>query len=244
MKEWGMPANLATIQRWIVKYRKVLQRRTRVFISYASEQCRCAEKVKIKLEGADYHVFFDRDDLKPGKEYDTVIQREIGACDLFLFLISRNSLASGSFCLNELDMARKRWRHPDGHLLPVRTDDTPLEEVEPYLTAVGILQPRGDFGTAVASAVADVIPNRQWALNRTLVGLLAAVTAAVLIWLLIAFLRGQQWCVTVTPRMDGKHTQCFATQEECLKYEALAMASLAHTPYRKVIPCRLMIPLN
>ena len=47
----------------------------------------------------------------------------------------------------------------------------------------------------------------------------------------------QEWCMRVTPRMDGKHTHCFPTKEECDSYEQFAQKSLATTPLRQIEPC-------
>jgi hypothetical protein len=43
-----------------------------------------------------------------------------------------------------MGIAKKRWRHPGGHVLPVMVAPTPKEAIPAYLRAVTILEPRGD----------------------------------------------------------------------------------------------------
>ena len=84
----------------------------RIFLSYASEHRRQAEGIAIRLRQDGHEVFFDRQTLEPGKEYDRTIRREIDDCELFVFLISPESVARGSYALTERDMAQRRWPNP------------------------------------------------------------------------------------------------------------------------------------
>ena len=49
---------------------------------------------------------------------------------------------------------------------------------------------------------------------------------------------GYEWCLRVTPRMDGKHTHCFATREKCDEYRKFAEKSLKTTPLRVIEQCK------
>lgn len=134
---------------------------TRVFLSYATEDRRLAEPVFLALTGQGYDVFFDKDDLSAGTDFLERIKQAVSACDVFVFLISRHSLAEGSFTLTELEYARKRWKHPKNHVVAVRAEKIPFEEISPYLTAATILEPVGNLAAAVADAVAELKPPRQ-----------------------------------------------------------------------------------
>jgi len=114
----------------------------RVFISYASEQNEIAEAVAIGLRQSGHRVFFDRDTLPSGEEYDIKIQKEIEGSDLFIFLISPTSVEAGRYTLSELRFARKKWPSPSGKVLPVLVEETPLNDVPQCHLATGLSEPR------------------------------------------------------------------------------------------------------
>lgn len=125
----------------------------RVFISYASENRATAEEVHLALTGAGHRTFFDEADLPPGNEFVLRIQAALRRSDAVVFLASCDSLAPGSFALTELALVRERWRHPDGHVIPVRMPDVPIERVPAYLRAVGVLEREGNMPAEVVIAV-------------------------------------------------------------------------------------------
>src|SRR5262245_6450422 len=95
-----------------------------VFLSYAHEQRALVEPVVMALRIRDYDVFFDRSQLKAGTEYDASIEQAIRGCDLFVFFISPDSVASGKYALTELGVAKQCWPNPSGRVLPVRARPT------------------------------------------------------------------------------------------------------------------------
>lgn len=116
----------------------------KVFLSYPSAERSVAERVNLALLARGYDVFFDRDDLSAGKEYDATIARSITASDLFIFLITPASVSPGRYTLTELGFAQQKWPHPTGRVLPVMLRETPIDAVPSYLRAVSFLIPRGD----------------------------------------------------------------------------------------------------
>ena len=66
-----------------------------IFLSYAAEDKDIAEPVAFALRARGHKVFFDRDDLPPGGEYDMRIEKAVGQSALFVFLLSQNSIARG-----------------------------------------------------------------------------------------------------------------------------------------------------
>ena len=128
-----------------------------IFISYSSKYAELCERLQLALEADGRHeVFRDRSELTPGQPFDEKIREAVLGCDLLLFLLSPESVAPGSYALAELDIAKTRWRHPGGHVLPVKVAPTPKEAIPPYLRAVTILEPRGDLIAETVAAVENV----------------------------------------------------------------------------------------
>lgn len=125
----------------------------KIFLSYASEQQAAAESIQLGLVESGHEVFFDRESLAAGAHYLTRIAAEVQACDLLLFLVSPESVATGRYTLSELDLARRKWPHPSGHLLPVLVAPTPMASIPPYLLAVTLLKPRGNLVADIVHAV-------------------------------------------------------------------------------------------
>ena len=125
-----------------------------IFISYSSKYAEICERLQLALEADGRHeVFRDRSELTPGQPFDEKIREAVLGCDLLLFLLSPESVAAGSYALAELDMAKSRWRHPGGHVLPVKVAPTPKDAIPPYLRAVTILEPQGDLVAETVAAV-------------------------------------------------------------------------------------------
>ena len=159
-----------------------------IFISYSSKYAELCERLQLALEADGRHeVFRDRSELTPGQPFDEKIREAVLGCDLLLFLLSPESVAPGSYALAELDMAKTRWHHPGGHVLPVKVAPTPKEAIPPYLRAVTILEPQGDLVAETVAAVENVKPpsrTKLWlALAAAGVVLAAALgTAGTLKW--------------------------------------------------------------
>lgn len=128
----------------------------RVFLSYASEAKSKAEPIAFSLRARGHKVFLDKDDLPPGNSYEEQIEQAIKASDVFLFLITGDSLARGRFTQTELAWARKKWPVADGHVLPVLLDGAAMAEVPSYLKSVTVLNPQGNVAAEVSAAVDDL----------------------------------------------------------------------------------------
>ena len=135
----------------------------RIFISYSSKYRDLCDRLQLALEADGRHeVFVDHSQLSPGQPFDTTLRQGIENCDLFVFLLSPESVAAGSYALAELSMAKARWRHPGGHVLPVKVAPLPKEAIPPYLRAVTILEPQGDLVAETVAAVERVrAPSRK-----------------------------------------------------------------------------------
>jgi hypothetical protein len=131
-----------------------------IFLSYSSPQSDAAERIELSLKGEGHLVFRDRSALPPGESFDARIRAAIEESELFIFLISRESVSAGRYTLTELKFAQEKWGHPAGHVLPVLTEALPKESIPEFLRAVTMLQPRGDLAAEVSAAVARM--NKPW----------------------------------------------------------------------------------
>ena len=125
----------------------------KIFISYPSEEREAAEQLNLALLQQGHDVFFDRDDLPPGLEYDQAIATFIAQSDLIVFFITPAAVEPGRYTLTEVKLAEERWPEPNGRVLPVMMRPTEISAIPTYLRAVNILEPRGN---AVAETAHEV----------------------------------------------------------------------------------------
>jgi hypothetical protein len=100
-----------------------------VFVSYASEDRRAAEKIKNALELAGMDVFFDRDDLQEGDQWDAKIRRNLRCCCLFMPVISHHCIVPSArrYVQREWNLAKleaEMVSEADAFIFPIVIDDT------------------------------------------------------------------------------------------------------------------------
>lgn len=105
-----------------------------VFLSYASEDIEAATRIRDALEGAGVDVWFDKEALKGGHDFEAEIRRNIDHCSVFIPLMSHQSLTpERRFFRIEwncaLDVARKA-AESQKFIVPVCIDDTPTDAPE------------------------------------------------------------------------------------------------------------------
>ena len=132
-----------------------------IFISYSSKYRDLVERLRLALVAEGHDVFVDRVELQPGQPFDAELREAIADCDLFIYLISPESVAAGSYALAELALVQQRWAHPRGRVLPVKLAPTPLTSIPPYLKAVTMVEPQGDPVPGIVAAVAQLAPARR-----------------------------------------------------------------------------------
>ena len=125
-----------------------------VFLSYSSEQSDAASRIELSLKEDGHAVFRDRSSLPAGDAYDARIRDAVEDSDLFVFLISRQSVSPGRYTLTELGFAERKWGNPSGRVLPVMVEPVPKDAIPAYLRAVTILDPKGNLTAEVAQEVA------------------------------------------------------------------------------------------
>jgi TIR domain/SIR2-like domain len=67
-----------------------------VFLSYSRDDSAIAEKFKNEFERNGVNVFYDKDSLKTGGDYDNELTQKIKTCDFFVPLISKHSIENKS----------------------------------------------------------------------------------------------------------------------------------------------------
>ena len=125
-----------------------------VFLSYSSDQGDAASRIELSLKEDGHAVFRDRSSLPAGEAYDARIRAAVEDSDLFVFLISRQSVSAGRYTLTELKFAEEKWGSPSGRVLPVMIEPVPTDAIPAYLRAVTILDPKGNLTAEVAQEVA------------------------------------------------------------------------------------------
>ena len=128
-------------------------RRFRVFLSYAREQRDVAEMLGHVLTQEGHDAFLDRHDLPAGEGFNERIRDAIRRADMFVFLISPDSVEGGGYALTELSLAAAKWPTPEGRVLGVMVEPTEMAEIDPYLKVNTILVPRGDVVAETAAAI-------------------------------------------------------------------------------------------
>jgi hypothetical protein len=106
-----------------------------IFISYASEDRRAADALAFALRAAKLPVWFDRNDLNGGDEYERIIRRGIESASLFVPILSKSvRTRQRSFFRVEwsiaADVARRAYGSSLPFIVPVRIDDFPHDAPE------------------------------------------------------------------------------------------------------------------
>ena len=155
----------------------------KVFVSYSSRYEDLVERLRLALVAEGHDPYVDRAELEPGQPFDAELREAIDDCDLFIFLLTPETVAPGSYALAELGLAQARWRHPRGRVLPVKLAATPISSVPPYLKAVTMFEPQGDPVPGIVAAVARLAPGRRRGLWAVAIAVaLAAVLGGSWVW--------------------------------------------------------------
>jgi len=171
----------------------------KIFLSYSSQNRAVVEPVNFALAAQGHDVFFDRDDLPAGTEYDERIIEAVESADLFVFMLSPAAIRPGGYTLSELTLAQKKWAHPSGRVLPVAVEPVPFDRIPAY-KSVTILEPTGNLAAAVVDAVRRLETARRWPRRIAWAASAAAIVAlAIAGWFFIS--AGRQR--TVVTGADG-----------------------------------------
>ena len=98
-----------------------------IFLSYAREDSERASRIYSLIAKPDRPVFYDKEALVPGMDWESEIEQKLAACSLILVLCSGNSVKKEGFVQREIRLALDRAeRMPEGRIfiIPVRFDNT------------------------------------------------------------------------------------------------------------------------
>lgn len=128
----------------------------KAFISYPSEHRNIAEKIGVRVQqlvvgGDPVQIFFDRQNLNPGDGYDQKISDEMDSSDIMIVLVAEETYDHGSYTINEIDLAQKKWPDPSGRILPVLVSNKNVQNKNPYVESVTYLQTRGNLPAQAAA---------------------------------------------------------------------------------------------
>ena len=129
----------------------------RIFLSYPRERRNIADSLCCELEAMGHEVFFDRQDLPVGETYHARIRESIERSELFIYLLTPNSVRTGRYTRTELKVARECWPSPGRRVLPVMAEPTPYEDIPAYLANLTVLEPEGNLVAEVAMRVAAMV---------------------------------------------------------------------------------------
>jgi len=105
----------------------IVKRSRQVFLSYAKEDVEFARKLYAELQGKFFgKIWFDEESLIPGQNWKKEISKAIKTSDIFIALISRNSVNKRGIVQKELKEAIDVMKElPEGkiYLIPVRLDN-------------------------------------------------------------------------------------------------------------------------
>ncbi|HEU4525507.1 MAG TPA: toll/interleukin-1 receptor domain-containing protein, partial [Gemmatimonadales bacterium] len=138
----------------------------RIFLSYARERLSEAQQVDAALEAEGHEVFFARDSIGAGTPFGRTIREAVAASDLFVFLVSPESVEPGSYCLTELGFAREQWPRPADRVLPVVVAAVSPESFPPHIQSLSALYPSGNLAAEVAACVQAIARKRHRARLR------------------------------------------------------------------------------
>ena len=157
----------------------------KLFITYASDDRSVADELAVRLRTEGHAVFMDKDNLPEAEGYDAAIREAIADCDVYVFLISPNSLKAGRYTLTEMKLAREQFPNPHGRVLPVMIAPTPFRDIPAYLSAVTVLQPEGNTVAETVARIGEMEARRKqarWLRMSALAGVLAALVAGAVWW--------------------------------------------------------------
>jgi len=103
-----------------------------VFLSYASEDRDAVKLIKDALEAAGVDVFFDKDDLESGDDFEAKLRRSISDCSLFVPVISQQTLTGRRRFFRiewtEAEEEARKVAASERFILPVVIDETSPDE--------------------------------------------------------------------------------------------------------------------
>jgi hypothetical protein len=126
-----------------------------IFLSYAHEDIDLAQKLFFALSNLKHQVFFDKQSLQIGNEYNFNIIDSIRKSDLSVLLLSPDYFSENSYCKTELKIIQTNWPAPAGKVFPVMARETTYDMIPNYISSVTILKSHGNLIAEVVQTIQD-----------------------------------------------------------------------------------------
>jgi hypothetical protein len=139
-----------------------------VFLSYASEDREAVRTLKAHLDAAGIAVWFDRDQLMSGHDWNQEILRNLNSCSFFIPIISSNTqrILRNAYFRKEWNLADEIARSSHSgveFVLPVLLED--LQETlavpETFMRKQGIVAPQGNPPEGFVKRLKELVDQRK-----------------------------------------------------------------------------------
>jgi len=129
-----------------------------LFLSYARLDIQYVEKIYQVLLAQGYKPWMDVHDILGGEDWLRAINVAIDKCELFVLILSHNSVNRRGMIVREVRKALDKWNGmlPDDiYMIPLRLDDCPIPELVKHLQVIDWKAGRGknDLFNAIDLAV-------------------------------------------------------------------------------------------
>lgn len=125
-----------------------------IFVSYSRKDSAFVDRLISELEKAGHEVWIDRTDIKSGEQWRRQIVAAIDDSDIFLAMLSPNSVTSDNV-RRELDLAEEAKKR----VIPIIIEPTSIpEEMRYQLVGLQWLDMSDDFGAGFSQLLAIVGP--------------------------------------------------------------------------------------
>jgi hypothetical protein len=107
-----------------------------LFLSYARSDVQQVEKIYQVLFRQGYKPWMDVHDIAGGEDWIHAINIAIDRSELFVPILSNNSVNRRGMIIKEIQRALEKWRGmlPDDiYIIPIRLDDCPIPELVQHL---------------------------------------------------------------------------------------------------------------
>ena len=131
-----------------------------VFLSYSRDDQSIVEKLKNEFERNGVQVFFDKDSLKTGGNYDDILIKAIKDCDYFIAIISKNSIGDQNRYVYDTEWSFAiTYDFDRDYIKPYIIDDTSPgdEKIHKRLRqkTINKIENFDDFGTVVRKFIQE-----------------------------------------------------------------------------------------
>lgn len=128
-----------------------------IFISYASEDLAIARQLYFALVNLDHNVFFDKENLRSGDEYNFKIIDGIRESDIAILLLSPEFFSENAYCKTELKIMQTNWPIPKGKVFPFITREVSFDILPDYIKSVTISEIHGNLVAEIVLTIQNFL---------------------------------------------------------------------------------------